>query len=127
MMRNDAGAEAVGLRYANRAARLLGTHAPEPFVRAPAGQPPSDCCKHPCIRTASCTVLSFWSFIGCDVVQVNVMEEVDEEPDKPDQLISFALVGYYSRSLRRGAGSSARSKPLGAGAGRNSCDKPAGV
>ena len=38
VMRNDAGAEAVGLRYANRAARLLGTHAPEPFVRAPAGQ-----------------------------------------------------------------------------------------
>ncbi len=39
MMRNDAGAEAVGLRYANRAARLLGTHAPEPFVRAPACHP----------------------------------------------------------------------------------------
>ena len=125
VMCNDAGAEAVGLRYANRAARMLGTYAPEPFVRELAGQPPSDCCKQP--RTASCTVPPLQSFLGCGVVQVNVMEEVDEEPDKPDQLINFAMVGIYSRLLRRGAGNSARSKPLSAGAGRNSCEKPAEV
>jgi hypothetical protein len=55
------------------------------------------------------------------------MDEVDEEPEKPDQLINFAMVGYYSCLTRHGAGSSTCSKRLNTGAGRNSCGETAAV
>ena len=42
--------------------------------------------------------------VACEP-QVRVMEEVDEEPEKPDQLINFALIGHHAYLKRQDKGS----------------------